>query len=88
MEFAPDGSLYLLDWHNVLVGHMQHSARDPLRDHVHGRVYRITHSTRPLVKPAEDPRRVEIADSDREPEASLKIAHALPDAARAASAPH
>jgi mono/diheme cytochrome c family protein/glucose/arabinose dehydrogenase len=52
MEFAPDGSLYLLDWHNVLVGHMQHSARDPLRDHVHGRVYRMTYPSRPLVKPA------------------------------------
>ncbi len=52
MEFAPDGSLYLVDWHNVLVGHMQHSARDPLRDHVHGRIYRITYPSRPLVKPA------------------------------------
>lgn len=52
MEFAPDGSLYLIDWHNVLIGHMQHNARDPLRDHVHGRVYRITYPSRPLVKPA------------------------------------
>ena len=52
MEFAPDGSLYLIDWHNILVGHMQHNARDPLRDHVHGRVYRITYPSRPLVKPA------------------------------------
>jgi mono/diheme cytochrome c family protein/glucose/arabinose dehydrogenase len=52
LEFAPDGSLYLLDWHNVLVGHMQHSARDPLRDHVHGRVYRITCPGRPLITPA------------------------------------
>ena len=43
MEFAPDGSLYLVDWHNVLIGHMQHNARDPLRDHVHGRIYRITY---------------------------------------------
>ena len=51
-EFAPDGSLYLCDWHNVLVGHMQHSARDPLRDHKHGRIYRITYPGRPLVKPA------------------------------------
>ncbi|MEX0275022.1 MAG: PVC-type heme-binding CxxCH protein, partial [Flavobacteriaceae bacterium] len=41
MEFAPDGSLYLVDWHNVLIGHMQHNARDPLRDHVHGRIYRV-----------------------------------------------
>lgn len=52
MEFAPDGSLYFVDWHNVLIGHMQHNARDPLRDHVHGRVYRVTYPSRPLVKPA------------------------------------
>ncbi len=52
MEFAPDGSLYLVDWHNVLIGHMQHNARDPMRDHVHGRIYRITYPSRPLVKPA------------------------------------
>lgn len=51
MEFAPDGSLYLVDWHNVLIGHMQHSARDPLRDHTHGRIYRITYPGRPLVTP-------------------------------------
>ncbi len=53
MEFAPDGSLYLVDWHNVLIGHMQHNARDPLRDHVHGRIYRITYPSRPLVEPAQ-----------------------------------
>jgi mono/diheme cytochrome c family protein/glucose/arabinose dehydrogenase len=52
MEIAPDGSLYLADWHNTLVGHMQHNARDPLRDHVHGRIYRITYPARPLVTPA------------------------------------
>ncbi len=53
MEFAPDGSLYVVDWHNVLIGHMQHNARDPLRDHAHGRIYRITYPSRPLVEPAE-----------------------------------
>lgn len=52
MEFAPDGSLYIVDWHNVLVGHMQHNARDPLRDHAHGRIYRVTYPSRPLVVPA------------------------------------
>ncbi|MBX3238838.1 MAG: HEAT repeat domain-containing protein [Chitinophagaceae bacterium] len=52
MEFAPDGSLYVVDWHNILIGHMQHNARDPLRDHLHGRVYRITYPSRPLVTPA------------------------------------
>lgn len=52
LEFAPDGSLYVADWHNVLIGHMQHNARDPYRDHVHGRIYRVTYPSRPLVKPA------------------------------------
>jgi len=51
MEFAPDGSLYVVDWHNPLIGHMQHNARDPHRDHAHGRIYRVTHPGRPLVKP-------------------------------------
>ena len=52
MEIAPDGSLYVVDWHNILIGHMQHNARDPLRDHQHGRIYRITYPSRPLVTPA------------------------------------
>jgi mono/diheme cytochrome c family protein/glucose/arabinose dehydrogenase len=52
IEFAPDGSLYLVDWHNALIGHMQHNARDPNRDHDHGRIYRITYPSRPLVQPA------------------------------------
>ena len=52
MEFAPDGSLFVIDWHNILIGHMQHNARDPLRDHTHGRVYRVTYPSRPLVTPA------------------------------------
>lgn len=52
LEFAPDGSLYIVDWHNVLIGHMQHNARDPLRDHTHGRIYRITYPSKPIVEPA------------------------------------
>jgi len=52
LEFAPDGSLYFIDWHNPLIGHMQHNARDPNRDRERGRIYRITYPERPLVKPA------------------------------------
>src|SRR3546814_7386020 len=48
MEFAPDGSLYFIDWHNVLIGHMQHNARDPLRDHKLGRIYRSEEHTSEL----------------------------------------
>ena len=49
--FAPDGSLYLADWHNVIIGHMQHNVRDPNRDHAHGRIDRITATGRELQKP-------------------------------------
>lgn len=46
--FAPDGSLYISDWHNAIIGHMQHNVRDPNRDHTHGRIYRMTAIGRPL----------------------------------------
>lgn len=53
LVLGPDGALYIADWFNPLVGHMQHSLRDPNRDHVHGRVWRVTHKKRPLVEPAQ-----------------------------------
>ena len=49
--FGADGALYVADWHNVIIGHMQHNVRDPNRDHAHGRIYRITAEGRPLQKP-------------------------------------
>ena len=51
LEFGPDGCLYLVDWYNPLVGHMQHSLRDPNRDHAHGRIWRVKAKDRPLVVP-------------------------------------
>jgi azurin len=50
-DVAPDGSLFFIDWHNPIIGHMQHHLRDPNRDKVHGRIYRITYPSRPLLKP-------------------------------------
>jgi len=52
LEIGGDGALYISDWHNALIGHMQHNMRDPNRDHEHGRVYRVTYPGRPLVTPA------------------------------------
>jgi glucose/arabinose dehydrogenase len=52
LRFGPDGALYVLDWFNPLIGHMQHSLRDPNRDHTHGRIWRITYPRRPLVAKA------------------------------------
>ncbi len=51
-EVGPDGALYFLDWHNPLIGHMQHNLRDTSRDRTHGRVYRVTYPGRPLLTPA------------------------------------
>lgn len=48
---APDGSLYFMDWSQMLIGHLQHHLRDPNRDHQHGRIYRITFPSRPLLTP-------------------------------------
>src|SRR5688572_149055 len=45
---GPDGALYVVDWHNPLIGHLQSHLRDANRDHVHGRIYRITAEGRPL----------------------------------------
>ncbi|WP_435005110.1 PVC-type heme-binding CxxCH protein [Tundrisphaera lichenicola] len=52
LEFGPDGALYLVDWYNPLVGHMQHSLRDPNRDVEHGRIWRVHYTKRPLVEKA------------------------------------
>ncbi len=47
-NIGPDGALYVVDWHNPLIGHLQSHLRDSNRDHVHGRIYRITYEGRPL----------------------------------------
>ncbi len=46
-----DGALYVADWHNAIIGHMQHNIRDPNRDHLHGRIVRLTLKDRPLQEP-------------------------------------
>jgi len=50
-QIGPDGALWFVDWHNPLIGHMQYSQRDPNRDKTRGRVYRLTATGRPLLKP-------------------------------------
>ena len=50
-NLGPDGALYVVDWHNPLIGHLQSHLRDSNRDKVHGRIYRITYEGRPLAVP-------------------------------------
>lgn len=49
-KIGPDGAIYIADWYNSIINHAQHDFRDPRRDHGHGRIWRITHKTRPLVE--------------------------------------
>lgn len=51
-QIGPDGALWFGDWANALIGHMQYSQRDPNRDHVRGRIYRLVYPERPLVEAA------------------------------------
>ena len=48
-KVGPDGALFFCDWHNPIIGHMQHNLRDPSRDREHGRIYRVTAEGRPLL---------------------------------------
>ncbi|MBL8792974.1 MAG: dehydrogenase, partial [Planctomycetia bacterium] len=50
LKVGPDGAIYFLDWQNPIIGHMQHNLRDPSRDRIHGRVYRVRHTGRELLK--------------------------------------
>ncbi|WP_138989874.1 PVC-type heme-binding CxxCH protein [Larkinella sp. C7] len=51
VKVGPDGALYILDWYNPIIGHYQASMRHPDRDKLHGRIWRITATDRPLVQP-------------------------------------
>jgi putative heme-binding domain-containing protein len=48
---GPDGALYVADWSNAIIGHLQHHLRDPNRDHTHGRIYRLTYEGKTMTPP-------------------------------------
>ncbi len=50
-KFGSDGALYVADWQNIIIGHMQHNIRDPKRDKKHGRIFRMIYKDRPLQEP-------------------------------------
>ncbi|MCY2936892.1 MAG: GDSL-type esterase/lipase family protein [Planctomycetota bacterium] len=69
-QIGPDGALWFGDWANPLIGHMQYSQRDPNRDHVHGRIYRLVYKDKPLLKPVTQQGKpvAELLEQFREPE--------------------
>lgn len=46
---GPDGAIYIADWYNPIIQHGEVDFRDPRRDRIHGRIWRITAKDRPLV---------------------------------------
>jgi len=47
---GPDGALYIADWSNPIIQHGEVDFRDPRRDKIHGRIWRVTFKDRPLTK--------------------------------------
>jgi len=50
MKLGPDGAIYIADWYNSILGHGEVDFHHPLRDHRHGRIWRLTVKGRPLVE--------------------------------------
>lgn len=50
VKMGPDGALYIADWYSPIIQHGEVDFRDPRRDHVNGRIWRITAKGRPLLK--------------------------------------
>ena len=50
VKMGPDGAIYIADWYNPIINHGEVDFRDPRRDRVHGRIWRITAKNRPLVQ--------------------------------------
>ena len=48
VKVGPDGALYIADWYNPIIQHGEVDFRDPRRDHVHGRIWRLKAKDRPL----------------------------------------
>lgn len=49
VKMGPDGAIYIADWYNPIIQHGEVDFRDERRDHVHGRIWRVTAKGRPLV---------------------------------------
>ncbi len=50
VEFGFDGALYISDFCSQIIGHAQHPMRDPHWDHDHGRIWRVVHNAKQVVK--------------------------------------
>ncbi|MAT16889.1 MAG: hypothetical protein CMJ46_16640 [Planctomyces sp.] len=49
VKTGPDGAIYIADFYQTVIGHMQYQFRDDRRDHLNGRVWRVTQKGRDLL---------------------------------------
>ncbi|MFP6677878.1 MAG: PVC-type heme-binding CxxCH protein, partial [Pirellulaceae bacterium] len=49
VKLGPDGAIYIADWYNPIIQHGEVDFRDSRRDHVHGRIWRVSAKNRPPV---------------------------------------
>ena len=61
VKLGPDGALYIADWSNPIIQHGEVDFRDPRRDRVHGRIWRVTYKGRPAL---EAPQLVKASNTD------------------------
>ncbi len=50
VKMGPDGAIYFADWYNPIIQHGEVDFRSPMRNHQHGRVWRLTAKGRALVE--------------------------------------
>jgi putative heme-binding domain-containing protein len=50
VKLGPDGAIYIADWYNPIIQHGEVDFRDSRRDHVHGRIWRVSAKNRPPVE--------------------------------------
>ena len=81
-QIGPDGALWFGDWANPLIGHMQYCQRDPNRDHIRGRVYRLVGTRKQPVKPVTQFGKSMRRDTGAVPR--VRVADAVPGTAGAA----
>ena len=70
VKTGPDGALYIADWANPIINHGEVDFRDPRRDRVHGRIWRVSRKgtslekSPPLTESTPEELGTAIADSD------------------------
>ena len=51
VKIGPDGALYIADWSNPIINHGEVDFRDPRRDRVHGRIWKVSKKGAATAKP-------------------------------------